>query len=80
MEALEKIRAFLERLKEQRAVDLPKLVFFADGSCSIRDGRDNDRIIRANDIEDLLNQIDNYQWDTNTDNQNTNPNTAPAKQ
>lgn len=75
MESLEKIRTFLKRLEEERAVDLPKLVFFADGSCSIRDGRDDDRIIRANDIEDLLNQIDNYQWDTNTNNQNT----APAK-
>lgn len=70
MEALEKIQAFLKRLEEEKRVDLPKLVFFADSSCSIRYVNE-ERLIRAEDIESLLNQIDNYQWDTKSQDTST---------
>lgn len=75
MEALEKIRAFLARLEDEKNIALPKLVFFSDCSCGIVNYRDR-RIIVGKNIESLLKEIDNYQWETNTDNQNT----APAKQ
>lgn len=75
MEELEKIRDFLKRLKNEKNVHLPRLMFFADNSCSVSGFRGK-RIISAHDIKSLLKQIDNYQWDTNTNNQNT----ASAKQ
>ncbi len=74
MEELEKIRAFLKKINAREKKDLIKFEYFDDGSCSISHW-EGTYYLEADTLQDLLDKIDNYQWDTNTNNQNT----APAK-
>lgn len=70
MEAFEKIRAFLRRLNEEYGEILNHFELFSDGSCGICDWKGNS-YLGGESVKDLIDKIDNYQWDTNT---------APAKQ
>lgn len=71
MEELEKIRGFLTKLKAETGETLMHFEFFGDGSCGICDWKGNS-YLEAKTVSGLLHKIENYQWDTNT-NQNTNP-------
>lgn len=67
MEAFEKIRAFLQRLNAKNDKQLIKFEYFDDDSCSICHW-DGTVYLETETLQELLNQIDNYQWDTKTAN------------